>query len=1003
MGLEKIRPSHPMGLKAGREGLRRGHPLGLEAGLRPPRVSCGSIPSTSRPTLGLAVGEARPPPRVSRPRRRLRLLRCDRMEPDAETISAPRQLGKYRIKRGIYTEEQFQKNYERNTPSPRNRDFRIQGRIQCRFSWARFRKIILKMFPILNWLCAYRVREWFLSDIHAGLSVGMVQIPQGLSGVFLTRLPIPIVNGFYSAFCCSLTYVVFGTSRHISIGSFSILNAMVADVLKTLNFRPILTANGTFANFSDANYMKSYMEALTLTASTTFLTGIIQLLLGCFCLGFVTTYLPKTLIDAYLTAAALHVIVSQFSFIFGIVINFHMGPLAIFYNLFHYCMALPKANATSILLFLVGLLMLRVSNCIKITYKHSPVAFPMELLLDASHTATSQSWSTARSSEVPVVIYFIEKNILQIITITIIANHVHLHAESSMLVAKMVPHRFLPPTLPDLSNLSRIVAHAFSLAIVSYFLLIFVGKRYACIHNYNISSNQELMTVGLCNIFSSFFKSFAVSCAISGTVIQEKTGGKTQFAALIGASIMLVVVMKLGHFFQSLPNAVLAAIVMVNMFPFLEKFMDIPTLWRQDKYHFVIWIVTFAAVLCLGLDIGLVIAMGFTFFIITVRSHRMKIVMLGQIPNTDLYRSLSDYKAAAEIEGVKIFQCCSSISFANMRHFKGYLLHKMDVKAVPLDENEMRSLISVSLSSTGLEREDLKCACVCDPPEPLPRIPYTEKLVKRLHSDNESSSSSLNLIRWSKFESKHSSGTLTTGMSQTQHAQSTAIRLRAARPETGKKKDEGKRTWHSSDLGVDTSTTLLCQEPVQLQSTEFSTYPVHTIILDFSMVQFVDLQASDLLRQMFHMFQNIGISVLIAGCHLSVIAIFEKNDFFDDCVTKAQFFLTLHDAVLAALEQNQKPETVELSIGEPEQELDEGLTEEQKERSLHSGNNKDISSLKTTRSELLNEEPISDLFRTYSLQSETEMNVFQQYDAPPPEPGDRDEEWEQKWKYARDP
>ncbi|XP_065448452.1 testis anion transporter 1 isoform X2 [Chrysemys picta bellii] len=977
MGLEKIRPSHPMGLKAGREGLRRGHPLGLEAGLRPPRVSCGSIPSTSRPTLGLAVGEARPPPRVSRPRRRLRLLRCDRMEPDAETISAPRQLGKYRIKRGIYTEEQFQKNYERNTPSPRNRDFRIQGRIQCRFSWARFRKIILKMFPILNWLCAYRVREWFLSDIHAGLSVGMVQIPQGLSGVFLTRLPIPIVNGFYSAFCCSLTYVVFGTSRHISIGSFSILNAMVADVLKTLNFRPILTANGTFANFSDANYMKSYMEALTLTASTTFLTGIIQLLLGCFCLGFVTTYLPKTLIDAYLTAAALHVIVSQFSFIFGIVINFHMGPLAIFYNLFHYCMALPKANATSILLFLVGLLMLRVSNCIKITYKHSPVAFPMELLLDASHTATSQSWSTARSSEVPVVIYFIEKNILQIITITIIANHVHLHAESSMLVAKMVPHRFLPPTLPDLSNLSRIVAHAFSLAIVSYFLLIFVGKRYACIHNYNISSNQELMTVGLCNIFSSFFKSFAVSCAISGTVIQEKTGGKTQ--------------------------AVLAAIVMVNMFPFLEKFMDIPTLWRQDKYHFVIWIVTFAAVLCLGLDIGLVIAMGFTFFIITVRSHRMKIVMLGQIPNTDLYRSLSDYKAAAEIEGVKIFQCCSSISFANMRHFKGYLLHKMDVKAVPLDENEMRSLISVSLSSTGLEREDLKCACVCDPPEPLPRIPYTEKLVKRLHSDNESSSSSLNLIRWSKFESKHSSGTLTTGMSQTQHAQSTAIRLRAARPETGKKKDEGKRTWHSSDLGVDTSTTLLCQEPVQLQSTEFSTYPVHTIILDFSMVQFVDLQASDLLRQMFHMFQNIGISVLIAGCHLSVIAIFEKNDFFDDCVTKAQFFLTLHDAVLAALEQNQKPETVELSIGEPEQELDEGLTEEQKERSLHSGNNKDISSLKTTRSELLNEEPISDLFRTYSLQSETEMNVFQQYDAPPPEPGDRDEEWEQKWKYARDP
>lgn len=125
--------------------------------------------------------------------------------------------------------------------------------------------------------------------------------------------------------------------------------------------------------------------------------------------------------------------------------------------------------------------------------------------------------------------------------------------------------------------------------------------------------------------------------------------------------------------------------------------------------------------------------------------------------------------------------------------------------------------------------------------------------MKRLHRDNESSSSSLNLIRWSKFESKHSSGTLTTGMLQTQRAQSTAIRLRAARPESGKKKDEGERTWHSSDPGVDTSTTLLCQEATQLRSTEFSTYPVHTIILDFSMVQFVDLQASDLLRQASHL------------------------------------------------------------------------------------------------------------------------------------------------------
>lgn len=40
----------------------------------------------------------------------------------------------------------------------------------------------------------------------------------GLLGVWLTKLPLPNINGFLSAFCCSLTYVIFGTSHHISIG-----------------------------------------------------------------------------------------------------------------------------------------------------------------------------------------------------------------------------------------------------------------------------------------------------------------------------------------------------------------------------------------------------------------------------------------------------------------------------------------------------------------------------------------------------------------------------------------------------------------------------------------------------------------------------------------------------------------------------------------------------------------------------------------------------------------
>ncbi|KAM9255488.1 LOW QUALITY PROTEIN: testis anion transporter 1 [Cariama cristata] len=872
-----------------------------------------------------------------------------------DTVGPYRQPAAYRVQREMQTEEHFQAYFERKLSSTLGGALQIpreKRRLQCSFSWGRFRKITLKMFPVLNWLFSYQFREWISRDLLAGLSAGMFQIPQ--DRLILHRLMVEGRDGCVGlSLCCNISQFHFRFSVLLVPGSFSILNVVVTNILKT-NFNQTLSSNRSLDNFSDPTVMKNYMEALTLTTSITFLTGIIQLLLGCFCLGFVTTYMPKTLIDAYLTAAALHVTVSQFTFIFDVMLDFRQDPLGIFYNLLHFFLALPKANATSILIFLLSVAALQVNKSFTITYKHSPIAFPMKLLL--------------------------------IITVTIISNRIHLHAESSSAVVSMIPQRFLPPTLPDLSNLSKIILHAFSLAIVSYLLLVCVGERYASLHNYNIASNQELIAVGLCNICSSFFKSFVVSCGISGTVIREKTGGRTQLAAAIGTSVMLVIALKLGHFFQMIPNGILAAIVVFKVLPFLEKFLDVPILWRPDKYHFVIWLVTFAAVLCFGLDVGLVIAMGFTFFIITIRSHRMKMVVLGQIPNMNIYRSLSVYRAAREVEGIKIFQCCSSISFANMNHFKNYLLHKMDMKEVPLDESEMRALIS--LSDTAVERKDLKCFCICDPTLPPPKIPYTEKLVKH-HADSDSSSSSVNLVH-SKYGDKLSSRTLLMGATDAQCASpgfNTGL-------QTEKNEDEGRKACLSPSSAIDNSSVQDQEEqPMRLPC------PVHTIILDFSMVQFVDLIASELLQQMIHMFHNIGITVLIAGCHSSVISDFEKNDFFDTCVTKERFFLTLHGAVLAALDKHQKPDELESTAkGVPQ----EPLPEQQKERSLLLKKNKDFFfPAKNSDNKLLHEEPISSDMSCSA--NKAEPSSLRQYNTPPLQSDFQDPGWGKRWKYTSNP
>lgn len=50
--------------------------------------------------------------------------------------------------------------------------------------------------------------------------------------------------------------------------------------------------------------------------------------------------------------------------------------------------------------------------------------------------------------------------------------------------------RFLFPVMPNLDNLRDIVLDAFSLAFVSSSLLVFLGKKIANFHNYNVNSNQ---------------------------------------------------------------------------------------------------------------------------------------------------------------------------------------------------------------------------------------------------------------------------------------------------------------------------------------------------------------------------------------------------------------------------------------------------------------------------------------------------------------------------------
>ncbi|XP_004710873.1 testis anion transporter 1 isoform X1 [Echinops telfairi] len=856
----------------------------------------------------------------------------------------------YDVKRDVYNEETFQQEHRRKTSSSGNLDIDIttfRHHVQCRCSWHKFTRCMLVVFPFLEWICFYRLKDWLLGDLLAGISVGLVQVPQGLTFSLLARQLIPPLNIAYAAFCSSTVYAILGSCHQMSIGFFFFVSSLMINVLKVSPFNSGHLVLGTFIkeDFSDPYFFMAYNRSLNVVASTTFLAGIIQLSMGMLGFGFIATYLPDSVINAYLAATALHIMLSQLTCIFGIMISFHAGPIAFFYNIINYCIALPKANSTSILLFLTVMVILRINKCIKISFNRYPIEFPMEFLL--------------------------------IIGFTVVANKLSMATESSKVLIEMIPYSFLFPGIPDMDLLSKIIFQAISLALVSSSLLIFLGKKFATAHKYKVNSNQDLIAIGLCNVISSFFRCCIFTGSVVRTVIQDKSGGRQQCASLVGAGVMLLLMVKVGHFFQSIPNAVLAGIILSNVIPYLETISNLPALWRQDQYDCIIWIMTFISALFLGLDVGLVVSVTFAFFIITVQSHRAKIYLLGQIPNTNIYRAINDYREITNIPGVKIFQCCNSITFVNIYQLKRKLLKEMDMIKVCLTEEDVYGLFGQSSHHTHVNRDlerGCKFFCNCDEPDPPPRVIYTEQFEPQsIHS-----SSSINLIRCSRLESVTSQAT--TSDEQVPYTVSSV-----SQRNQGQNLEEVEKVWVPNNPSRISAGASPEGAESQMRSRSYLPYSdvsllpaIHTIILDFSMVHFVDPQASVILRQMCNAFQNANVMVLLAGCHSSVVRTFERNDFFDAGITKAQLFLTLHDAVLFALRRRLLDS--ELSVDESETVIQETHSEKNEDPRYQPYN----SNLEIQKSTNLNYRPVvlkpemedSELEMEPMLESEQENELY---------------------------
>ncbi|XP_021573275.1 solute carrier family 26 member 6 [Carlito syrichta] len=693
-----------------------------------------------------------------------------------------------------------------------------QWRIWLRCSQARARALLFQHLPVLVWLPRYPVRDWLLGDLIAGLSVAIMQLPQGLAYALLAGLPP--VFGLYSSFYPVFIYFLFGTSRHISVGTFAVMSVMVGSVTESLY--PDEALNSTVSEAArDA-------DRVQLASTLSVLVGLFQVGLGLVYFGFVVTYLSEPLVRGYTTAASVQVFVSQLKYVFGLRLSSRSGPLSLIYTVLEVCQKLPQMVVGTVVTAAVAGVALVVMKLLNDKLqRHLPLPIPGELLTLIGATGISYGMDLKHRFRVDVV---------------------------GNITAGLVP-----PVAPNPQLFAKLVGNAFAIAVVGFAIAISLGKIFALKHGYRVDSNQELVALGFSNLIGGIFQCFPVSCSMSRSLVQESAGGNTQVAGAISSLFILLIIVKLGELFQDLPKAVLAATVIVNLKGMLMQVTDVCSLWKANRADLLIWLVTFVATILLNLDLGLAVAVVFSLLLVVVRTQLPHYSVLGQLPDTDIYRDVTEYSEAREVPGVKVFRSSATVYFANAEFYSDALKQRCGVD-VDLLISQKKQLLK--------KQEQLK----------LKQLQKEKQLQKQDASSKGTSvftnvNTSLEDIESNNVEDSKAEG------------------RQEVNP--GDKLEDTAASGQEDAKDPDVSML----ETLGLPQPDF-----HSLILDLSALSFVDTVCLKSLKNIFCDFREIEVEVYLAACHSPVITQLEDGHFFNASITKKHLFASVHDAVTFALQ-----------------------------------------------------------------------------------------------------
>lgn len=471
--------------------------------------------------------------------------------------------------------------------------------------------------PCLEWGRQYD-RHAAAQDGLAALIVTMMLIPQSLAYAMLAGLPP--VTGLYASILPLLAYALFGSSRTLAVGPVAVVSLMTAAALQSL------APAGS----------QEYVGAAMLLA---LLSGLILAAMAMLRLGFVANFLSHPVISGFISASGILIAFSQLKHILGI----------------------PAAGETMLQLVPAVLGHLQAVNWPTLIIGVSSLAFlwwtrsGLKPLLTRLGLGATLAGNLTKAGPV-----------LAIILSILAVKGLHLE-QAGVRVVGAIPQGLPGLMLPtmDLQLTLQLLPAALLISLVGFVESISVGQTLAAKRRQRIQPDSELLGLGTANIAAALSGGFPVTGGFSRSVVNYDAGAQTPLAGVLTAAGIAISVLLLTPLLHDLPQAVLAATIIVAVL----SLVDLGALkhtWRYSRQDGIAQLATIAGVLLIGVETGVMLGVGLSLLLFLWRTSRPHMAVVGQLPGSEHFRNIDRFDVVESPEVLSL-RVDESLYFPNAR------------------------------------------------------------------------------------------------------------------------------------------------------------------------------------------------------------------------------------------------------------------------------------------------------------------------------------------------